>query len=335
MNELAQHIEVLLLENDCVVIPEFGGFVTHYVSAKRMDEEKIFLPPTRVIGFNPSLKMNDGLLVQSYMKRHNVTFPEATRMVKKEVEKLISRLQEKGKIDLINVGEIHYTTRGTYDFVPYDNKITTPYLYGLDSFEMKELSELNPTKEPEAKGIRIFISYLRYAVAAAAAVLLFFFMSDPVENTNIEERNYAQLLPGDLFKQSVAINPTKLNDLKKTGSQALVTANSENVEETIVSTSEKQEVQEVKVSEPAEVKKANVKTNKYHIIVSSGGKPQVAKNSVSLLKKSGYSDAQILSNNGKMRISIMSFPTHNEAYRNLLLLRQKKAYQDAWIMTHS
>lgn len=27
-----------------------------------------------------------------------------------------------------------------YEFIPYDNKITTPYLYGLDSFEMKELT---------------------------------------------------------------------------------------------------------------------------------------------------------------------------------------------------
>ena len=27
MIELAQHIETLLLENDCVIVPGFGGFV--------------------------------------------------------------------------------------------------------------------------------------------------------------------------------------------------------------------------------------------------------------------------------------------------------------------
>ena len=38
---------------------------------------------------------------------------------------------------------VSYThLHGIYDFVPYDHKITTPYLYGLDSFEMQELAEL-------------------------------------------------------------------------------------------------------------------------------------------------------------------------------------------------
>ena len=66
MIELSQHIEVLLLENDCVIVPGLGGFVAHYTPAIQV-EENVFLPPTRTIGFNPQLKLNDGLLVQSYM----------------------------------------------------------------------------------------------------------------------------------------------------------------------------------------------------------------------------------------------------------------------------
>lgn len=62
MIELAQHIEVLLLENDCVIVPGLGGFVAHYTPAMRVAEENVFLPPTRIIGFNPQLKMNDGYL---------------------------------------------------------------------------------------------------------------------------------------------------------------------------------------------------------------------------------------------------------------------------------
>lgn len=29
MIELAKHIEVLLLENDCVIVPGLGGFIAH------------------------------------------------------------------------------------------------------------------------------------------------------------------------------------------------------------------------------------------------------------------------------------------------------------------
>lgn len=42
MIELAQHIEALLLENDCVIVPNFGGFVAHYAPATYVKEEKSF-----------------------------------------------------------------------------------------------------------------------------------------------------------------------------------------------------------------------------------------------------------------------------------------------------
>ena len=142
MIELAQHIEVLLLENDCVIVPGLGGFVAHYTPAMRVAEENVFLPPTRIIGFNPQLKMNDGLLVQSYMAVYDTDFSDATRIVEKEVAHIFTALHEEGKVDLPNIGELRYSIHGIYDFVPYDHKITTPYLYGLDSFEMQELAEL-------------------------------------------------------------------------------------------------------------------------------------------------------------------------------------------------
>ena len=94
MIELAQHIEVLLLENDCVIVPGLGGFVAHYTPAMRVAEENTFLPPTRIIGFNPQLKMNDGLLVQSYMAVYGTDFSDATRIVDKSVKELLSLLHE-------------------------------------------------------------------------------------------------------------------------------------------------------------------------------------------------------------------------------------------------
>ena len=108
MIELAQHIEALLLENDCVIVPGFGGFVAHYAPATHVKEENLFLPPTRTIGFNPQLKLNDGVLVQSYMSAYDTSFADATRIVEKEVSAFIEILHEEGKAHLENVGEIHY-----------------------------------------------------------------------------------------------------------------------------------------------------------------------------------------------------------------------------------
>ena len=200
MIELAQHIETLLLENDCVIVPGFGGFVAHYSPATRVKEENIFLPPTRTIGFNPQLKLNDGVLVQSYMSAYDTSFADATRIVEKEVSAFIEILHEEGKAHLENVGEIHYNIYGNYEFIPYDCKITTPSLYGLDSFEIHELATLqqkekvlipaNLTREKKTYEIRINRVYLRNAVAMIAAVILFFAFSNRVENTDIQKNNY-------------------------------------------------------------------------------------------------------------------------------------------------
>lgn len=251
MIELAQHIEALLLENDCVIVPGLGGFVAHYAPATRVEEENIFLPPTRIIGFNPQLKMNDGLLVQSYMSVYGTNFSDATKIVEREVDELIAALHEEGKVDLPNVGEVRYTIYNTFDFAPYDNKITTPYLYGLDAFEMQELSALEkpkaekdtfslvPATTPKEKRtfvVRFNRAYLANAAAVAAVIILSFFFSTPIENTEVIEENYATLLPDELFekieKQSLAITPivlkqntpTRKTANKQTGTQKKVVA---------------------------------------------------------------------------------------------------------------
>lgn len=235
MIDLARHIETLLLENDCVILPDLGGFVAHYNAATYIEEEHTFLPPTRTIGFNPQLKMNDGVLVQSYMSVYGTNFSDATRMVNKKIQELIASLHENGKVVLPNVGEIRYTIHGTYDFVPYDNQVTTPSLYGLDSFEMKPLAELQrkedrkpaagmPHRMPTVtttvakpqrrlRTFRLNRTYLTNAVAMIAAVILFFLFSTPIENTEVVQGNYARLLPEELFEQigksSLAVTPVQ------------------------------------------------------------------------------------------------------------------------------
>lgn len=61
MIELDRHIEILLLSNDCVIVPDFGGFMAHHVDARYDEADGTFLPPLRTLGFNPQLKMNDSL----------------------------------------------------------------------------------------------------------------------------------------------------------------------------------------------------------------------------------------------------------------------------------
>ena len=343
MIELAQHIETLLLENDCVIVPGFGGFVAHYSPATRIKEENIFLPPTRTIGFNPQLKLNDGVLVQSYMSAYDTSFADASRIVEKEVNEFIGLLHEEGKAHLDNIGEIHYNIYGNYEFVPYDYKITTPSLYGLDSFEMHELSVLqqkekvwipaHPEKEKKTFEISINRAYLRNAAAMIAAIVLFFAFSTPVENTDVQKNNYAQLLPSELFeqieKQSVAVTPVyvksdAMQQVKKLSATAS-TSSSTKTSSTKKNTADK-------TSKPIAVREVKVAKHPYHIIVAGGISLKDAEAIATQLKSKGFANAKALNMDGKVRVSISSFDNRNEATKQLLELRKNETYKNAWLL---
>ncbi|WP_278717633.1 SPOR domain-containing protein [Bacteroides caecimuris] len=362
MIELAQHIETLLLENDCVIVPGFGGFVAHYSPATRVKEENIFLPPTRTIGFNPQLKLNDGVLVQSYMSAYDTSFADASRIVEKEVNEFIVLLHEEGKAHLDNIGEIHYNVYGNYEFIPYDSKITTPSLYGLDFFEMQELSVLQqkekvwvPThleKEKKTFEISINRAYLRNAAAMIAAIVLFFAFSTPVENTDVQKNNYAQLLPSELFeqieKQSVAVTPVyvkseAMQQAKKPSATASTkTSSTKKHTADKVKTSKPIAVREVKVTKqgtsattaataPA-VKSQKSVNHPFHIIVAGGISLKDAEAIATQLKSKGFANAKALNIDGKVRVSISSFDNRNEATKQLLELRKNETYKNAWLL---
>ena len=344
MIELAQHIEVLLLENDCVIVPGFGGFVAHYAPATHVKEENLFLPPTRTIGFNPQLKLNDGVLVQSYMSAYDTSFADANRIVEKEVSEFIGLLHEEGKAHLENIGEIHYNIYGNYEFIPYDYKITTPSLYGLDSFEMHELSTLqqrekvlvpaNLEKEKKTYEISINRAFLRNAAAMIAAIVLFFAFSTPVENTDVQKNNYAQLLPGELFeqieKQSVAVTPVyvKGNAMQQVKKISATTSTSS----TKTSSTKKYTANKVKTSKPIAVREVKVTKHPFHIIVAGGISLKDAEAIATQLKSKGFANAKALNMDGKVRVSINSFDNRNEATKQLLELRKNETYKNAWLL---
>ena len=184
MIELARHIEILLLENDCVIVPELGGFIAHYQPAYYAESDNIYFPPMRTIGFNPQLTMNDGLLVQSYMQVHHTDFPDATRMIEQEVEELKDTLYKDGHVQLYGIGDLHYTIHNSYEFRPNEEGILSPYLYGFSSLSISSLSENNSTiastkdmvlkPQKEKAAIRFNRRWLGNAVAIAVAVILFF-----------------------------------------------------------------------------------------------------------------------------------------------------------------
>ena len=188
MIHLSRHIEALLLNNDCVIVPGFGGFVTQYVPARFVTEENLYLPPYRTVGFNSMLTLNDGLLVESYMKAHSCNYAVALRRIEMDVEDLKRELENKGEVLLPGVGELLKGDGGLLNFHPVDGGVATPKLYALDSCYIQPAVKMpKKTKTIETSEHDYILRFNRNMVnAAAAAVIgvLFYFIWAPVMPQN-------------------------------------------------------------------------------------------------------------------------------------------------------
>ena len=92
--KINKHISFLLCEHNCVVIPDFGGFVANYESARIDSRSHFMYAPKKSIVFNKSLQNNDGLLVNEIASCEGLTFKQA----KKELDKYVLDLKESLKV---------------------------------------------------------------------------------------------------------------------------------------------------------------------------------------------------------------------------------------------
>lgn len=369
MIELAKHIEYLLLDNDCVVVPDLGGFIAHSQSAHYEEAEGLFFPPTRTIGFNPQLTMNDGMLVQSYMQAYHTDFPDATRKIEMTVNQLKEQLYDEGIVEFHGIGTLRYNIYGMYEFEPNESGALSPSLYGLDSFSIPLLTEEVVSEvEKEAtiiempqkavskpKEYRLNTQrWLSNAVAVAIAAIMFFILSVPVENTYIDKGNYASLGTDCLFdairshSMATTLTTSKANEIpqrRKTEEPKPIVVKVEKVaplpkaeEPKKIETKSvpaKKEVQSVSTPAPKKEPIAPVKQNlkKYHIIVASLATSADAKQSLLSFKRKGYQGASIVEGSGRFRISLCSYTDKSVANQKLNELKQNNAFPGAWLLT--
>lgn len=232
MIELSRHIESLMLKHDCVIVPNLGGFVTQYVPARRVDDEQLFLPPCRSVGFNPQLNLNDGLLVQSYMQAYDTNYPEALKLIDDAVVQLKQQLQEEGEYELSGIGKLTLGAGGKYNFTPNEAGVLSPELYGLDAVTTPRIAELQKaTQQSEDKTksskkkvnikrteknytISINRELVNYVAAAVVAIVFYFIFATPINNNEQTEHQVASTMYEQLFnnattsQQSAIVQPT-------------------------------------------------------------------------------------------------------------------------------
>lgn len=111
-------IKSLLFKHDCVIVPQFGGFVCNKESAKIDQVSHIVLPPGKRVMFNQNLKVNDGLLALNVSLELNISYTEAIEYINSLVLKLQEELTQKKQIEIDHFGTFRLNAEANYVFLP-------------------------------------------------------------------------------------------------------------------------------------------------------------------------------------------------------------------------
>ncbi|MCR4919430.1 MAG: SPOR domain-containing protein [Prevotella sp.] len=349
MIHLDKHIEILMMENDCVIVPGLGGFMTHYAPARYDEEDGLFLPPQRTVGFNPQLTMNDSLLAQQYVEAYDISYPDALKRIEAEVAELRQHLDSDGAIELSGIGILTIGEEGQLMFEPCAAGILTPWLYGLDAFSMVATDTVKQTDDAEKKvagepkpsvgrdTLTIPLSWIRNTVAAMAAVVVFFLMLTPVANSRRDSQQHlrqSSFFPFNMGNAGTMVAEPVKTHAAETDAEAETETEAEAEKQPEGENSTPAKQAELTVAEPLQQPVEPVAEKQtWTLVVASYVTKQGAGQLVSRLARQGMSAGQVYTYNNVTRAIYGSYSSQDEARSALKQLRQQDTvFAEAWVM---
>ena len=194
MISMIEHIEYLMLSNDCVVVPGFGAFIAQYTSSHNCAQNSTFTSPKRSISFNASINHNDGLLANSIAKKALIPYAEALKQIEKSTTICRQALSDGSEVPFGRLGFFISNAEGHIEFIPFHHELANDDFFGLQSFSFPTLAERNAQvateetvsetySEPEINiGRRNWFSHKAVQIAASIVMLvcLTFALSTPI-----------------------------------------------------------------------------------------------------------------------------------------------------------
>lgn len=362
MNELAKHIEILLLDNDCVIVPGFGGFMAHHVCAEYSDEERRFIPPFRTIGFNPQLQINDSLLAQSFVEAYDISYPEALRRIEANVNELNQQLHNTGSFELEDIGTISINEDSNLIFEPCVSGILTPSYYALTAVDILPLELANMydtqakvtvsngpiasqsiinTPDAEAtcdteisdehsstdhKTITINLSRVRQVAAVVLLLLAFTFSALPLNN-GVQSSLEKCSIDTEMLMRTLPSMQTISTSTEEQPVQMETPA----IDETIKT----KEALEKSVADVQEVKEKQDKetTKPFVIVLASKVSRANAEVYISKVTEQGVTDARIIEPANGNKVVCGAYETEEDARKAASEMRSKDtSFAEVWVM---
>lgn len=306
---LTPHIQYLLVNNDCVVIPGWGALVAS-VGHSRLTDGRL-TPPCRSIGFNRALTHTDGMLASSIARRDGISYQVADSIVREGVDELRNIYDVNGEVSIDRIGTFTRDDNGSMIFSPAADSIANSPYFGLPVLALaSEEADIPTERTPRFMPLRRAV---RVAASIAVLTLLGFVLSTPVlidrQNHDFASLTGPEITSGRPISisapQSADIDhPTPKLYIQMPPADAVAVANDETV---------------------APVKHAD---HKYFLVVASHATRRQAE---AYIAARSAEQLEILERDGRFRVYAATGFTIEEAQRPMNDQAFKSLHPDGWV----
>jgi len=322
-----KHISDLLCEHNCVIIPDFGGFVANYESAFIDSRTNHMFAPKKSIVFNRSLKNNDGLLVNEIAVGEGLTFKQAKKELYKYVLNLNESLSLHKKVFIDEVGTLLLTSDEKVLFVQSNSRNHLLDSYGFTTIQYPAIQRTSVQERFEEKIKHIDNAHLpsnKKPWLKAAAVLIPLLMVSALGISNKDKIHsvYANLSPFGSSSSSTVVEAVETATTHLSSFD--VESPTNNIEEAVLSFYEAKNNMTTVVEN---------EVPKHFIVAGAFSSERNANKMISKLQKSNFTSSKIVgkSKSGLYRVSYNGFVNSSDA---ILALRQiRKTNPSAWLLS--
>jgi hypothetical protein len=313
--KLDKNISELLFRYDCVIVPDFGGFIANYKPAKINSKTDMFSPPSKQISFNRNLVVNDGLLANQIARNYGISYNEALETIEKCVSAYQRDLSAGKKVVIEKVGVLYLDANRKILFEPLNTVNYLSDAFGLEKFhyplaqEEEKVISIKPKKRLIHPG----------RVAAAVFIPLF------IAGTWFAYQAGVGSKYGD-FQFSDLSFSTPTNTYVTRTPVEIPAANSKSIDDAFIAFEIKAKARKVKeIPVEIEVKK------EWFVIGGCFSEKSNANKFLKRLKHKGY-DAMALGNYKSLEaIAYGGFVNEDEARRFLKTVKSKES-KSAWLL---
>lgn len=340
MAPVDKYIRKLLFEFDCVIIPDFGGLLTHRVGVRYDETTQLFKPADKRLAFNEILKIDDGLLAYYLAVGEQMSREQATEETRKFVATLRFNLENQRTVSIDKVGSFSSNYEGKLIFEPDYSQNYDQEWFGLSEIKAERLEQQPNWLRQDSGSVQdteVMVDHdaaiiplpnknsVRWGWAAAAVLVCavsaasYFYQPtdhsllsslDPI--TAVSNFYHPSTDASHSPEETIVSSNVKLIYFQETKPEVIPTP----VHLESVFEEDPTMVVEIPIAEPKPaVEKAE---ENYFLIAGSFNGKKNANKLKSQLQNMGFDDASVLAQNSEkwIKVSVGSYQTHDEAWQD-------------------